>query len=101
KPVGGARPDWQIMAELARHVQGEVPLPKTGFARWEYENTAQIMEEIAALTPIYHGVTHQRLMSGECLAWPVYAPDHTGTPHLTTGMFYNGRQVFSEKDKHH
>jgi predicted molibdopterin-dependent oxidoreductase YjgC len=70
KPLGGARPDWQIIAELARHVQGDRPPSKAEYSSWMYGNTAQIMREIAALTPIYAGIFHPRLALEQGLCWP-------------------------------
>lgn len=47
-------------------------------------------DEIAALTPIYGGVSFERLESGEALQWPVPAHDHPGTPYLHKGKFSRG-----------
>ena len=72
EPVGESRPDWQIVAELARRilsVEGR-PVAAGAYAGWAYVDTSQIMEEVEALTPIYAGVSHQRLEHGDCLLWP-------------------------------
>ncbi len=54
QPAGEARPDWSITAELARRVLAiEEREPAGAHASWNYEDTARIMEEIAALTPSY------------------------------------------------
>nr|WP_239640438.1 molybdopterin dinucleotide binding domain-containing protein [Halogeometricum pallidum] len=45
------------------------------------------MDEINDLTPIYGGVTHERLEDGEELQWPVWDEDHPGTPHLYKEQF--------------
>jgi formate dehydrogenase alpha subunit len=92
---GEARPDWQITAELARRVirlEGKGPVgPQAG---WEYASPAEIQDEIAAITPIYAGVTHERLNNGEQLHWPVRGLDHAGTPILHVGSFTRGKGKF-------
>lgn len=97
-PLGEARPDWQITAELARRILalgGRRPDPRAPFAAWEYANTAQIMDEVAALTPIYAGVSHARLEAGEALHWPVKDRQHPGTPILHVGQFTRGKGKFT------
>jgi predicted molibdopterin-dependent oxidoreductase YjgC len=91
QPVGKARPDWQIITSLAGLItseKGEHP-DQVSSSGWDYSNTAQIMEEIAALTPIYSGVSHTRLESGEVLMWPVTSGEHPLTTRLSPGAFSN------------
>jgi formate dehydrogenase major subunit/formate dehydrogenase alpha subunit len=94
-PCGDARPDWSITSELARRVlarEGRVPIgPQAG---WDYAAPAEIMTEIAALTPIYGGIRYDRLERGEALHWPVPAIDHPGTPLLHVGRFTRGLGKF-------
>ncbi|HHX40399.1 MAG TPA: molybdopterin-dependent oxidoreductase [Armatimonadetes bacterium] len=47
EPVGGSRPDWEILADLARRL---------GHA-WGYLSPAEITREIAAAVPLYAGVS--------------------------------------------
>jgi predicted molibdopterin-dependent oxidoreductase YjgC len=85
QPLGEALADWQIIAGLARRIlsaNGRAILPAT-FSDWEYSGTDQILQEIAALTPIYAGVSHTRLSAGDQLHWPVLSPDHPGTLHMS------------------
>ena len=49
-----------------------------------------IMSEIAELTPIYAGVSYDRIETGEALHWPVRDSDHPGTPILHIGQFSGG-----------
>jgi predicted molibdopterin-dependent oxidoreductase YjgC len=79
-----AKPLWKILSELApricapaqrRLVDGICP-------GWDYESIAQIMDEISSLTPIYGGVSHERLEKDECLMWPVGSAESAGTPML-------------------
>ena len=52
------------------------------------------MVEIAALTPSYAGVSHERLERGERLQWPVKDANHPGTPILHIGQFARGKGKF-------
>ena len=94
---GEARPDWWITSELAKRVlsNGKRKAQKGTFSHWDYENAAQIMDEIAALTPSYAGASHSRLNEGETLQWPVKDKDHPGTPILHVGEFARGRGKFN------
>ena len=87
-PPGEAMPDWQIIAELAKTILSEGKrTPSSGrFSAWGYSDTSQIMEEIAALTPSYAGITHERLRNGDRLQWPVKSETDPGTPilHMVT-----------------
>jgi formate dehydrogenase alpha subunit len=98
-PPGEARPDWVIVADLARRVlalEGHVLAgPQAG---WDYRDPAQIMEEVAALTPSYAGVSHARLERGHRLQWPVPDTTHPGTPILHVGGFPRGRGKFHAVD---
>jgi predicted molibdopterin-dependent oxidoreductase YjgC len=95
EPLGEARADWHIVTDLARRIlakQGRVPSGPQ--ADWEYESPAQIMDEIASLTPSYAGITNQRLERGDQLHWPVPHREHPGTPILHVGQFTRGRGKF-------
>lgn len=87
-PVGNARTDWEILADLARRMDGA---PRTArFGGWEYDSPAAIMEEIAALTPSYGGVSFPRLEQCGDLQWPVPTAEHPGTAFLHRGKFSRG-----------
>jgi len=94
---GLAKPDWWIISELAKKIleEGNRQVSKAVYSGWEYQDTAQIMDEIAALTPIYAGVTHKRLLEGESLQWPVKDREHPGTPILHVGQFSRGKGLFN------
>ena len=85
EPPGEARPDWQIIAEIARRM---------GASGWDYASPAEIMAEAAEVTPIYGGIRFDRLENGG-LQWPCPTPDHPGTPILHVGRFSRGRGLFS------
>lgn len=86
-PLGEARPDWQIIAELATRMGIE----------WAYTNPSEIFDEMASLTPQYAGMSHSRLESGG-LQWPCATPDHPGTQILHVGKFARGLGLFSAVD---
>mgnify|MGYP000247644687 FL=1 len=97
QPVGDSLPDWQITAGLAKRMIALDPNLRASngrFAGWDYTDTSAIMDEIAALTPQYTGVTHERLENGERLQWPVRDAEHTGTPILHVGRFAIGQGRF-------
>lgn len=100
-PLGDAKADWWITAEIAKRILASTPnmVPLAGhYAGWEYTNTSSIMEEINALTPSYGGITHSRLERGERLQWPCPDVDSPGTPILHTRQFSRGRGKFMPID---
>jgi formate dehydrogenase major subunit/formate dehydrogenase alpha subunit len=100
---GEARPDWWITAELAKRVLQTIQTSEVSrhvdlsapYSGWNYENTAQILAEIAALTPSYAGVSHARLDRGESFQWPVKDATHPGTSILHVGQFTRGLGKFA------
>jgi len=84
EPIGRAKPDWQIIGELAT---------KMGYPM-AYESPKQIMEEIARLTPIYGGISYDRL-ENEGLQWPCLDQDHGGTKFLHEDKFTRGLGKFT------
>ncbi len=94
-PLGDARPDWEIICDLARRVQERLGIaPEGPFAGWEYDHPSAIMDEIAALTPIYGGISYRRIEESG-LQWPCPTADHPGTPILHVGRFSRGLGLFS------
>lgn len=96
KAPGEAKPDWWIVAEIAKRVEEKLGRPMTddGSARrWRFTTTAEIADEIAAVTPSYGGITHARL-HGAGLCWPCPTADHPGTPILHTKAFTRGLGKF-------
>ncbi|MFB6156760.1 MAG: formate dehydrogenase subunit alpha, partial [Haloferacaceae archaeon] len=74
-PPGEARQDWAILRDLAARIDHD------GHA-WEYDGPAEVTDEIAAVTPIYGGIIHDRLESTGGLQWPCPDEDHPGTRFL-------------------
>jgi formate dehydrogenase major subunit len=75
-PLGESKPDWQIIQLIANRLG----------AGWNYSHPSDIMKEVAALTPIFAGVTYERLEGYNSLQWPV-AEDGTDTPLLFKDKF--------------
>ncbi|MGA8479548.1 MAG: molybdopterin-dependent oxidoreductase, partial [Chthoniobacterales bacterium] len=71
EPLGESRPDWRIIQDVANHLG----------ANWNYQHPSEIYQEIASLSPLFAGVTYERLEGYKSLHWPV-APDGTDEPLL-------------------
>lgn len=82
-PPGEARADWEILMDLANRM---------GLS-WQYDGPQAIFEEIAACTPIYGGISYERLEKGS-LQWPCTDATHPGTPFLHKNRFVRGRGRF-------
>lgn len=85
---GIARPDWEILCDLATRM---------GYPM-HYNSPADIMDEMALVTPIYAGVHFSRLDAGEPLCWPVKDDTHPGTPILHVGQFSRGKGLLKALD---
>ncbi|GAC1415935.1 MAG: formate dehydrogenase subunit alpha [Acidobacteriaceae bacterium] len=75
-PVGESKADWEIIQLIANRLGGN----------WKYSHPSEIMEEIARLTPLFAGVTYERLEGYKSLQWPV-AKDGKDSPLLFTEKF--------------
>ncbi len=97
QPLGEAKADWRIIAELAKRVlsNGKRAVKPARYSGWEYDSPKEIMAEIAALAPSYAGVSYERLENGETFQWPVKDPTHPGTPILHVGQFARGLGKFT------
>jgi formate dehydrogenase major subunit len=97
EPLGGSKPDWEIIRDIAN---------KLG-ANWTYTKPEDIMQEIAGCTPLFAGVTYERLQGYHTLQWPVSA-DGQGQPLLYTKAFpfddgkakFHPLQWLGSKEKH-
>src|SRR5438132_10733403 len=76
EPLEGSRPDWQIIQEIANRLG----------ATWKYQHPSEIYREVASLTPLFAGVTYERLEGFKSLQWPV-AAGGTDQPLLYTKEF--------------
>ncbi len=83
EPAGNAKADWTIIVDL---------MNKLGYAK-SYNNPSEIMEEIAAVTPSYGGITYERLEM-EGLQWPCPTLEHPGTRYMHKDVFSRGKGLF-------
>jgi formate dehydrogenase major subunit len=77
EPLAGCRPDWQIIRDVANHLG----------ANWNYHHPSEVMDEVASLTPLFAGVSYDRLEGYKSLQWPV-AADGSDQPLLYTKEFF-------------
>ncbi len=82
--------------------------PKAGKSDWEvtmalsnalgypmhYQHPSEIMDEIAALTPTFQGVSYARLEQAGSLQWPCNDDAPDGTPTMHVGEFVRGKGKF-------
>jgi predicted molibdopterin-dependent oxidoreductase YjgC len=97
QPQDESRPPWHILSGLAHKLLAQSNKqisPEAPYVSWIYGNTGEIMREIAELTPIYAGVSHERLERGDVLMWPVVSAIDSGTPILYSTNFPIGKGKF-------
>jgi len=79
-PPGEAKPDWQIICQLAERM---------GYKdKFNFSSSGEIFEEIRSCVPQYKGITYERLsktVGG--IHWPCPSEDHPGTPSLFLEKF--------------
>jgi formate dehydrogenase alpha subunit len=81
EPIGESKPDWEIVCMLARRM---------GAAGFDFDSPGEVADEIAQVSPIYGGLSYERLEREGFLQWPVPNADHPGTPYLHKGKFSRG-----------
>ncbi len=86
----------------------KVMQPPAGYADWEitqllsnalgysmhYAHAAQIMDEIAQLTPTFNGVSYDKLDALGSIQWPCNAHAPNGTPVMHVNEFVRGKGQF-------
>ena len=93
EPPGRARPDWEILVDLAN----------ASGARWSFGGPADVYTEMARDAPKFAGISHQRLETevhgGKTgIQWPCPTPDHPGTVFLHEGGVLRGKGLFVSVD---
>ncbi|MFT4520148.1 MAG: formate dehydrogenase major subunit [Halioglobus sp.] len=83
-PLGG-KADWE----------GTVALSNALGYPMNYSHPSEIMDEIAALTPTFSGVSYQRLDEQGSLQWPCNAEMPNGTPTMHVDSFVRGKGFFA------
>lgn len=82
---GEARQDWEIICDISTRLGLEM----------HYDNPSEIMDEIASVTPIYGGISFDRIRIEQIgLQWPCANKDHPGTVFLHEGTFKRGKGKF-------
>ncbi|MCB5184946.1 formate dehydrogenase subunit alpha [Methylobacillus gramineus] len=76
--------DWQVTAMLSEALG--YPMP--------YQHASEILDEIARLTPTFHGVSAQRLEELGSIQWPCNEEHPTGTPIMHVDEFVRGKGRF-------
>jgi len=86
-PLAG-KEDWEVTMALANAL---------GYAM-DYRHPSEIMDEIARLTPSFHGVSYARLERLGSIQWPCNeaAPDGTPTMHVDRFVRGQGRFMLTE-----
>ncbi|HVV64571.1 MAG TPA: formate dehydrogenase subunit alpha [Rhizomicrobium sp.] len=86
----------------------KVMAPKNGYEDWEitillsealgfpmpYKHPSEIMDEIAALTPTFAGVTYEKLDALGSIQWPCNDKAPEGTPVMHRQTFARGKGLF-------
>jgi len=82
-PPGQSRSDWETICDVSTRL---------GYPM-SYDSAGQIMDEIASVTPIYGGISFDRIdLVG--LQWPCPDKEHPGTKYLHKGRFTRGKGKF-------
>ncbi len=76
--------EWETVCRLAQAM---------GYAM-HWDSAAEIMDEIAALTPTFAGVSFARLDAEGSMQWPVNDAHPHGTPVMHVGEFVRGKGRF-------
>ncbi|MBB4630964.1 formate dehydrogenase subunit alpha [Sphingosinicella soli] len=86
-PLNGLS-DWEVTQRLAQAMGLD----------WNYTHPAEIMDEIARLTPSFAGVSFDRLDAEGSMQWPVNDAAPDGTPVMHIDGFVRGRGKFVVTD---
>jgi formate dehydrogenase major subunit len=89
RPVMAAKTgkqEWQIVAELSRALGYEM----------NYQSAAEIMDEIAQVTPTFTGVSFAHLDKVGSVQWPCNEANPNGTPIMHIDQFVRGKGQFME-----
>ena len=89
-PPGQARPDWEILCDIAR---------ACGYPMPNYADAGEVFDEYASLTPKIAGISYDRLDQNVAgLQWPCPEADHPGTPTLHLDGPMIGKAEFQAVD---
>jgi formate dehydrogenase major subunit len=80
--------DWEVTQELARAMGID----------WNYSHASEILDEIAALTPTFAGVSWDLLEKSDSVQWPVNEANPNGSPVMHVDGFVRGKGKFVVTD---
>jgi formate dehydrogenase major subunit len=80
----GRYADWEVTQLLANAM---------GYPM-QYKHPSEIMDEIARLTPTFHGVSFEKIDQLGSIQWPCNEEHPTGTPVMHVGEFVRGKGRF-------
>ncbi|MBS3791447.1 MAG: formate dehydrogenase subunit alpha [Candidatus Bipolaricaulota bacterium] len=84
EPKGNTRPDWKIISDLSTKLDNSM----------SYSSAMELTDEITEVTPIYGGITSNRIQDKEGLQWPCRDENDPGTKFLHEGEFSRGLGKF-------
>ncbi len=86
----------RVMPPLARYADWEVTLLLSRALGYEmdYVNPSEIMDEIARLTPTFHGVSYELIDRLGSVQWPCNEQAPEGTPTMHIDEFVRGKGKF-------
>ncbi|MEQ8178632.1 MAG: formate dehydrogenase subunit alpha [Amphiplicatus sp.] len=88
RPKAGME-EWRITQELTNAL---------GYEEMKYASSSEIMDEIAALTPTFAGVSHKMLDEKGSVQWPCNDAAPDGTPIMHIDGFVRGKGLFVVTD---
>lgn len=77
--------EWEVVQEIAQAM---------GYPM-HYRHASEIMDEIARLTPTFHGVSHEKIARLGSIQWPCNDKAPEGTPILHEEEFVRGKGFFA------
>jgi formate dehydrogenase major subunit len=83
-PAKAGKSDWEVTVALANAL---------GYPM-NYSHPSEIMDEIAALTPTFRGVSYQKIDELGSIQWPCNDAAPEGTPTMHIGEFVRGKGKF-------
>ena len=93
---GKARDDWRILSDLALRVEDRLGVSES--AGFVFDSPSEIWEEMASLTPLFQGISHERIRRESGVHWPCETEDHPGTPYLFSKTFPKGKGTLTPLD---
>jgi formate dehydrogenase major subunit len=81
-PPKTGKHEWQVICEIAQAM---------GYDQMHYDSSAQIMDEIAATTPTFAGVSFELLDKVGSVQWPCNPAAPLGTPTMHVDKFVRGK----------